>query len=406
MTLQRVERHILVKSEKFEELTYLSKNLYNYTNYVIRQSFINSGKLPSEYDLTGKFAKRGQPDYKAMPSAQSAQQVIKLLFKNWKSFFKANKAYNNNPSKFKARPKMPTYKKRDGHNIIIFTAQNTKIKDGYIHFPKKAKIDPIKTKVSTLKQVRIIPQSTCFVVEIVFEREVKKVDLVNDTWLSIDLGLNNLVTTFNNIGKKPFIINGKSVKSINQYYNKKKAKLMSFIGDRGTSNQILSLTHKRNNKIDDFMHKTSRYIIDYAIEHKIEKIIIGDNIDWKQSINIGKKNNQKFVSIPHLKLINQIQYKAQEVGIEVILTEESYTSKTDNLALEPLKKVGDTTTPKPYLGRRVKRGLFRSSTMRMVNADVNGAIGIARKVVCERPISELLANRGLVTSPSQRVNFA
>ena len=301
---------------------------------------------------------------------------------------------------------MPTYKKRDGHNIIIFTAQNAKIKDGYIHFPKKAKIEPIKTKVSTLKQVRIIPQSTCFVVEIVFQKEVKKVDLVNDTWLSIDLGLNNLVTTFNNIGEKPFIINGKSLKSINQYYNKKKAKLMSYIGDRGTSNRILSLTHKRNNKIDDFMHKTSRYIIDYAIEHKIEKIIIGDNIDWKQSINIGKKNNQKFVSIPHLKLINQIQYKAQEVGIEVILTEESYTSKTDNLALEPLKKFGDATTPKPSLGKRVKRGLFRSSTMRIVNADVNGAIGIARKVVCERPISELLANRGLVTSPSQRVNFA
>ena len=118
MKLQRVERHIFVKNKKFDELTYLSKNLYNYANFVVRQSFIKTGKLPREYDLTGKFAKRNQVDYKSMPSAQSAQQTIKLLFKNWKSFFKANKEYNKNPSKFKARPKMPSYKdSKKGRNI-------------------------------------------------------------------------------------------------------------------------------------------------------------------------------------------------------------------------------------------------------------------------------------------------
>ena len=355
--------------------------------------------MPSEYDLTGKFAKREQVDYKGMPSAQSAQQTVKLLFKNWKSFFKANKEYNKNPSKFKARPKMPRYKEKHGKNIVVFTAQNAKIKDGFVHFPKKANIEPIKTKVSSLVQVRIIPQATCTIVEIVYKKEKKQVDVVNETWLSIDLGLNNLVTSFNNIGKKPFIVNGKIIKSINQYYNKKKAKLMNFIGDRGISNKINRLTHKRNMKINDYMHKTSRYIIDYAIEQKLEKIIIGDNVDWKQSINIGKKNNQKFVSIPHSKLIEQIQYKAEEVGIEVVLTEESYTSKTDHFALEPLKKHSCDKIARPTLGKRIKRGLFRSSTGRILNADTNGAIGIARKVICESSISELLANRGVVTTP-------
>jgi putative transposase len=368
---------------------------------VLRQSFIKTGRLPREYDLTGKFAKRNNVDYKGMPSAQSAQQTIKLLFKNWKSFFEANKEYSKNPSKFKARPKLPKYKdSKKGRNIVIFTAQNAKLKDGYIHFPKKAEIEPIKTKVSSLKQVRIIPQTTCFIVEIIYVIEKKQVDLVNDTWLSIDLGLNNFVTTFNNIGEKPFIINGKVIKSINQYWNKQKAKFMSFVGDRGSSNRINKLTHKRNMKINDYFHKTSRYIVDYCVEYKIEKIIIGDNKDWKQYISIGKRNNQHFVSIPHAKLIQQIQYKAEEVGIKVALTEESYTSKTDHFAMEPLKKHGCEKIPRPSLGKRVKRGLFRSSVSRLINADVNGAIGIARKVVCKSSIAELLANRGVATTPS------
>ena len=400
--LQRVERHIIINDKRLDEITHASKNLYNYANYCIRQSFFKTSKMLSEYNLTGKFAKRNQPDYKSMPSAQSAQQVIKLLFKNWKSYFKAIKEFKKDPSKFEAMPKPPKYKKQDGKNIIVFTAQNAKLKDGYVHFPKKANIKPIKTKVSILKQVRIIPNPTCFIVEIVYEKEQKQVKIVNDTWLSIDLGLNNLVTTFNNIGEKPFIINGKVLKSINKFYNKKKAKLMSFVGDRGGSNKINKFTHKRNMMIHDFMHKASRNIVNYCIEHKIEKIIIGNNIHWKKNINIGKRNNQKFVSIPHSKLIEQIEYKAEEVGIKVIITEESYTSKTDHLALEPLKKhldKGYDGVARPSLGKRVKRGMFWSSTRRLINADVNGAIGIARKVICESSITRLLADRGLVTNP-------
>ena len=170
---------------------------------------------------------------------------------------------------------------------------------------------------------------------------------------------------------------------------------MSYIGDRGTSNRIKRLTLKRNNKINDYLHKTSRTIIDYCLFNDISKIVIGNNKDWKQNINIGKKNNQNFVSIPFEKLITQIEYKAEEVGIEVLTTEESYTSKIDHLAKEELKKQEN------YLGKRVKRGLFKSSTGRVINADVNGAIGIFRKVVPDlfNQWLDTVGNRGFASNP-------
>lgn len=391
--LQRVERHIVMNSEIFQILTYYSKNLYNYANYLIRQHFFDTGEMLNEFDLSLKLARENQVDYRAMPTAQSAQQTIKLLFKNWKSTFRALKDYKLNPKKYLGKPKLPKYLKKDGHTILIFTNQNIRVKNGYIHFPKKSKIEPIKTKVtSKIKQVRVIPQATCFVVEVVYEKNIQKVNLVEDTYLSIDLGVNNLVTTFNNIGENPFIINGKIIKSINQYYNKRKAKLMSFIGNKGVSNKINSLTHKRECKIDDYLHKSSREIIDYCTKHKISNIIIGNNKNWKQNVNIGKKNNQNFVSIPFLKLIQMITYKAEEVGIKVKITEESYTSKIDHLADEEMKH------QKKYLGKRVKRGLFKSSIGKFLNADVNGAIGNMRKVVPD-VVFKTLRDRGTVFVP-------
>ena len=396
--LQRVERHIIMQSETLEELTHFSKNLYNYTNYQIREHFFNTGKMLNEFDLTLELARENQVDYRAMPTAQSAQQTIKLLFKNWKSFFKSIEGYKLNPKKYLGQPKLPKYLKKDGHNILIFTNQNCRLKDGYIHFPKKSKIEPLKTKItSKIKQVRIIPQATCFVVEVVYEKDIQKVDLVNDTYLSIDLGLNNLVTSFNNIGENPFIINGKIIKSINHYYNKKKAKLMSYIGNKGVSNRINRLSHKRECKINDYLHKSSREIINYCIKYKISTIIIGDNKNWKQNINIGKRNNQNFVSVPFSKLIQMISYKAEEVGIRVKTTEESYTSKIDHLANEEMKK------QEKYLGRRVKRGLFRSSLDIILNADVNGAIGIMRKVVPKKVNLTLGGDIGAVLVPYKTI---
>lgn len=388
--MNRVERHIVIQSKQLENACHLSKNLYNYVNYLLRQHFIETGLLLSEYKLTGQLAKEKQVDYIALP-AQVSQQIIKLIFKNWKSFFKANKEYKKNPKKFKGRPRLPKYKDKDGLNIVIFTNQCSRIKNSEVHFAKEL-ISPVKTNVQSHQQVRIIPKATCFVIEIVYEKEIKNYDLNKENFLSIDLGLTNLVATFNNVGEQPFIINGRIVKSINQYFNKKKAKLMSYIGDKGTSNRIRKLSLKRDNKIQNYLHHTSKFIITYCIERSIGKIIIGNNKDWKQYINLGKKTNQSFVSIPFSKLVQQLQYKAEEAGIEVILTEESYTSKIDHLANEIMEHKEN------YLGKRVKRGLFQSSTKKLINADVNGAIGIARKVISNSPISGI-TNRGLGFNP-------
>ena len=401
--LTRVERHIIVKSEVLEDLCYKSALLYNYVNYQIRQTFFATRKLPGKYVQTKQLSAEGQVDYKALP-AQTAQQVVKVLYRNWVSFFRATKSFAKSPQLFKSRPKIPGYKKGikgTKSNLVIFTNQQCRIKDGYLRFPKMTNIQPIKTNQTqeTLAHVRIVPQATCYVIEVAYIKEQNDLNLPGENVLAIDLGLGNLATCINNVGSQPFVINGKVVKSINQYYNKTKARLQSIIGV-GTSKRIKRITLKRNNKIEDYLHKTSRYIIDYCVEHQIGTIVIGKNDGWKQNINLGTRTNQNFVTIPFYKLINQITYKAEDLGISVVVTEESYTSKIDHFALEEMKHQD------AYLGKRVKRGLFQSSTNVLLNADVNGAVGIARKVFGNDFVFSLrsLLNRGVAFTPV-RVNI-
>lgn len=388
--MQRVERHIVIGNSNLDELCFKSKNLYNYANYLIRQEFTKNGKMLSEYDMTTMLAKEKQVDYIALP-AQTSQQIIKLLFKNWKSFFKLCLC----KEKLKGRPKLPKYKhKTKGRNVVVFTSQQCKLKDGYIHFPKKSNIKPLKTKVDNVAHVRIVPQCSCHVIEVVYEKECTKASgLEANAYLSIDLGLNNLVTSCDSLNHKSFIVNGRRLKSMNQYFNKKKALLMSYIEDKGMSRKIGKLTLKRNCKVNDYMHKASRLIVNYCIEHHIGTIVIGNNKDWKQNCNMGKRNNQNFVSIPFEKLISQIQYKSEEVGIKVTITEESYTSKTDHYSGEEMCHHNN------YMGKRIKRGLFRSATGKLVNADLNGAIGILRKVSHESYLQ--VVGRGGVATPSR-----
>ncbi len=390
--MNRVERHIVKNSQEIDNLCCLSKNLYNYATYCMRQYFIHTGNMLSEYELTGKLAKRDQVDYRALP-AQTSQQIIKLLFKNWKSFFKANKDYKRNPKKYKGRPKLPKYKdKVKGRNVVLFTGQQCRLKGGFVHFPKGI-IEPLRTKVDNVIQVRLVPQATCYIIEVVYKKEIQVYEnLKKENMLGIDLGVNNLATCMNNVGKRPFIINGKPVKSINQYSNKLKAKFMSYINNKGTSKNIKRVLLRRNNKIQDYMHKASSIIVDYCIKHDIGTIVIGLNSDWKQELQTGKVNNQNFVSIPFKTLIEQIQYKAEEVGINVTITEESYTSKIDHFAFEIMKHHDK------YLGKRVKRGCFQSSTHKLLNADVNGAIGIMRKVAGDSVVKQI-ASRGQALCP-------
>lgn len=394
--VQRVEIIMLKGRNKKEaqRLCHLSKNLYNVANYEMRQSFI-AGKKKSNYQISTEFAKNNQLDYRALP-AQCSQQVINLLEKNWQSFFKSAKDRKKNPKKYKGRPRLPRYKKKDGYNVLIITSQQVgskATKHGYLKLPKGIDLK-IKTRIQLeqIQQIRIVPDATCFKCEIVYEKEIVKNENLNyENKISIDLGVNNLATMFiNDEAFSSCIINGRPLKSINQFYNKKLAMLKSFVGDK-SSTRIKNFTNRRNNKVKDYIHNASRWIINFCENHHIGHLIIGKNDGWKQKSKMSKKVNQHFVGIPFEMLINQLIYKAEEVGIVVELTEESYTSKIDHLADESFGH------KEKYLGMRIHRGLFKSSTGNIINADVNGAIGIMRKVVGESLISKIADSVGAFT---------
>lgn len=394
--MRLVERHI-IKDNRFEEVCHKSGLLYNYVLYNVRQGIFSNSYL-KEYEFSTKLNRENQFDFRNLPSSIS-QQVIAQVFLAIKGWMGSVKEFEKNSSKFHSKPKLPKYKSGKKQNMIVFTTASCRVKqDGYIHFIKNI-IQPIKTNVEKeeLKQVRIVPQATCYVVEVIYERKEQNLNLQKDNFLSIDLGLNNLCTCTNNVNQRFFIVNGKVVKSFNQWFNKTKAKWMSFVGDKGVSKRLKRLICYRNLWINDKIHKISRFIIDFCKKNDIGTITIGLNKNWKQNINLGNKNNQKFVEIPFSSLIDKISYKAKLVGIDVKITEESYTSKVDHLAFESFEKHDI------YLGKRKKRGLFQSSVNQLINADINGSIGIVRKVFGDSAVQQIIGS-GLAFNPI-RVNI-
>ncbi len=385
--MRLVEKHKVSSNHKlFKEidfLSFLSKNLYNYANYIVRQEFISSKKYltnPEVYHLV-----KTSSDYKALP-AKVSNQVLKVLDRNWKSFFKAIKEWKKSPSKFTGCPKLPKYKhKEKGRNIVIYekgAISKKELKKGIVKLSKTDIV--VSTQQQNILEVRLIPRGKEYVIEIVYEvQDTPALDF--EAIASIDLGLNNLATVASNQkGFKPLILNGKPLKSINQFFNKKKAELQSQIQKQNpknfTSNKIKALTAKRNNKVDTYLHQASRTIINYLLLNQIGTLVIGNNKQWKTDINIGKKNNQNFVQIPHYKFIQQLTYKAQLVGIKVIVNEESYTSKASFLDLDPIPtyKKGMSYI---FSGKRIKRGLYQSVQGKLINADLNGSYNILRKAI-------------------------
>lgn len=390
MIVKRVEKHLVKPPNKHHSLLldfcHKAKNLYNHANFVIRQNFLKNGEW-TRYQKLDKLLKTDMeyPDYRDMPTAQSAQQVLRILDCNWKSFFKSIKDYNKSPEKYLGRPKMPKYLKKNSFFVLTLTNQNVKLKpDGLLHFPKvfdDLTIIPqfIQRKdFVSFQQVRLIPSGKNIVVELVYNIKCKETKSDNKRYIAIDLGVNNLATVANNFGVSAFVINGHPLKSINQFYNKQKAHYQSILkqyNNRYTSCHLETLAQKRHNKVKDYMHKASKYIINWCIEHDVSKVIIGKNNNWKQGSNIGKKNNQTFVNIPFDIFINMLRYKAEEYGIVVVETEESYTSGTSFIDNEePTKEFYNKR-------RRIHRGLFKSNDGTLINADLNGAYQIMKKVV-------------------------
>ena len=389
MIVQQVEKHVINKNHPyyamFCEFTHQSKNLYNHANYLVRKEFVESGKW-LRYHALCKLLRHElvHPDYTNMPTAQSAQQTLRLLDANWKSFFKSVKDWSKNKDKYPGRPKLPKYKPKDGQMVLFVTNQQVKQKGDLLTFPKSFRGFTINPRYSTLgnfeklNQVRIVPCNQIFCVEIVYSITINDTPLQdNGRIMSIDLGLDNLATIVKNTGLKPIIVNGKGLKSTNQYYNKKNAhyqRIAKQMNNKNYTNRLHRLTRKRNFKIEDALHKISRFIVDTALSNQITTIVIGNNQGWKQSISLGRLTNQSFVTIPHQKLIDKVCYKARLYGIRVIITEESYTSGTSFLDGElPTKDVYNKA-------RRIHRGLFRSNQGVFINADVNAGYQIMKKV--------------------------
>ncbi len=377
--MKLVEQHIIKKNNiyynELETACGLSKNLYNSALYAVRQHYFNTKKYLNVYENMNNFTKNKQDDYIKLPTKVS-QQTMMLVDKNFKSFFGALKSKRNGTNDRKI--KIPHYLDKNSKYVLIYTNQaisGKELKKGII---KLSKLNiKLKTNKTNIKQVRIIPKNNHYVIEIIYEVKEQTLMLNNDRYCSIDLGINNLATIGSNV-IAPLIINGKPLKSINQYFNKQNAKLKSNIilkTNKKSSNKIKSLNQKRNNKIKDYLHKSSRLVINHLVNNSINTLVIGKNKEWKQEINIGKTNNQNFVQIPHSIFINMLKYKANLLGINVLIKEESYTSKCSFLDNEPIKK------HETYLGKRIKRGLFKDSKGKLINADLNGALNILRKAV-------------------------
>lgn len=389
--------------EKFDGLCDTSRKLYNCINWRCRQAWNEGQDLPN-YTTLDSLCKSGEVDYltehyRAMP-AQVSQQVIIKCLGDWANYFKALRSYGQDSSKFLGKPNPPGYKKRRFQITIpqaFSVTGKVSIEDTYpknmLSFLKRKGVKPIqlsgKHPSDNIKQIQINPKATTYQVVVIYEMKIRK-EPINDLdgslrrILGIDLGVNNFVAGANNVGLRPFLISGRSIKSINQHYNKAVAqakKLLPYYttsdGEQKqskTSKKIQLLSEQRRLVIDDYFHKITRFLVDYCLENQLDTLVIGYNPLWKQNVSIGKRNNQNFVYIPFRRFIDMLKYKCLDAGIIFKEVTEEYTSKCSFLDKEPLCHHVN------YMGRRVKRGMFKSSKGYLINADINGALNILRKV--------------------------
>lgn len=387
-----VEQHVVDRHDSryavMDSAAFASKNLYNAALYIIRQTYIFEGRYLSYTEMDKRMQQHEA--YKILP-AKVAQHILQQLDKAWQSFFEARKAYQQDPSTVLACPGLPRYKhKTEGRNLLVYTKQalsKKSLKRGLIQ-PSMLSIT-VKTRQSHIKQVRIVPKNGYYVVEVVYEKAVQPSKVNPSLYAGVDIGVNNLAAIASNKpGFVPVIVNGRPVKSSNQYYNKRRAQLQGKRTAPGKdTHRMQRLSTKRDRRIDHFLHSASRQIVELLVREGIGSLVIGKNPAWKRQANQSKRNNQNFVYIPHARFIDMLTYKAQLVGIRVEVTEESFTSKASFLDLDelpvydPNHKATQQGEKRTFSGKRIKRGLYRAGSGSYINADVNGAYNIIRKIV-------------------------
>ncbi len=377
MRVFRTERIWLKSSEQLRQLCHISKNLYNEANYLVRQTYFNQKERIQIYQFREELA--NSSNFQQLP-VHTAKKVLWNVDKAWKSFFVANADWKTHPEKYITQPRIPKYKPKNGQFQVAFEKKQVTFSNGILSLPQitGVQVKPRLVSPSTLISVRIIPKGVGYVLEIIYSKYIPSVPKQAPVQIvGIDIGLTNLITMVNNIGKKPIIVKGGVVKSINQYYNKERVRLQSIYDRQGIKSglRLTRLTAKRSRKISNYFHEISRFVIQWCQENQIDTLIIGYNKNWKQYTRLGKRTNQNFVLIPFNRLIEKLEYKAQDAGIRIIKTPESYTSKCSFLDQE---QIGFQSR---YLGERINRGLFQSSNGILINSDVNAGYNIIKKEV-------------------------
>jgi len=386
---QQVKRLSKEDYMTIRELCYIAKNLANEAIYNVRQYYFTEGeflKYEKNYTLL-----KNSLNYKALNS-NMAQQILKEVDGAFKSFFGLLKLVKQKKYAFTGC-KLPHYLPKDGYTtlIIAFVRLNGNklilpFSNSFkkTHKPIEITIPPILLD-KTIKEIRIIPKANArfFEIQYIYEAECIQRNLNTNNALALDLGINNLVTAVSNVGKS-FIIDGKRLKSINQWFNKESARLQSIkdkqhFGRKLTNRQKV-IVRNRNNKVNDYMNKTARKVIDYCIINDIGTLVVGYNETFQRNSNIGKQNNQNFVNIPYGQLRNKLEYLCKLNNIVFIKQEESYTSKSSFWDKDNIP-VYNADNPKdyPFSGRRLQRGLYKTASGKIINADVNGALNIMRK---------------------------
>lgn len=390
LTIKQQVKHLSKKDYRsIKELCYIAKNLSNQAIYNVRQYYFNEGEYLN-YEKNYHLLKTSD-NYKLL-NANMAQQILKEVDSSFKSFFALLKLAKKGKYSFKDC-RLPKYIPKEGYTTLVIgliRINGNKLmlpfSNCYSKTHKRIEITiPPILLGKTVKEIRIIPKLNArfFEIQYVYETEVIQRNLNKNNALALDLGINNLVTAVSNTGKS-FIIDGRKLKSINQWFNKENVRLQS-IKDKqhfgkNLTNRQKTILCNRINKVNDYMNKTARKVINYCITNDIGTIVVGYNETFQRNTNIGKRNNQNFVNIPYGKLRDKLEYLCKLNNIVFVKQEESYTSKASFWDKDVIPVYNDDN-PKEYIfsGRRIQRGLYKTGSGKVLNADVNGALNIMRK---------------------------